>query len=264
MKTKMGVVIMLVLFFTACDSLSIKEQDKVRISFIMGELPASYYREGALLKSNDLKMDTNNFILKVYSTQGNKVYDGKYGSKPKDFMVLPGGYEIKLYSRDFKSPLFDTPVFGDTLTAIVNENEQLNVKFNCKQISGGLKISFSDGFKKRFPGTGINITQEGGKLEYTYTETRYAHINSSWFTLVYSGNGKDTALLQKKIEASQMVNMNLTYSIPDGYNSTFAVKIDTIREWISENNNIGLRIPTGVFTIEEAKKSVGQKNISVF
>lgn len=259
-----GMLFSFVLCVSACNSLNIVQQEKVHISFGIDVLPDLYYKEGALLKSNDIGKDTNDFVLKVYSTDGNKVYHGKYGARPKDFTVLPGGYEIGLYSREYKLPKFDIPVFGDSLTVIVQEDEQLAIRFNCKQISSGLKISFSEDFKRRFPGAGLSIAQGSGKLEYNYTETRYAYLNNDFFTLVYNSGRGDTILLQKKIPEAQMINMKLTYTIPDGYNSTFKVTVDTTKEWISDNHNIGLKIPTGVYTIEEAKKLVGEKNISVF
>lgn len=256
----------------SCDAMKMVdgEVEKVKLSFCIAPGPFSsykegdFYQEGALLKSNGIVKDTNDFILKVYSTDGNKIYHGKYGTKPKDFMVLPGGYEIALYSREFTSPKFDIPVFGDTLTTIVRENEQLAIKFHCRQISGGLKITFSEDFKKKFPGTGVHIVQGEGKLEYKYTENRYAYLTADLFSLVYNGRGGDTILLEKKINAAQMVDMKLTYTIPNGHNSVFTIEMDTARVWASDHQNIGLRLPTGTVTIEEAKKMVGEKKVSVF
>ncbi|MEG0519401.1 MAG: DUF6359 domain-containing protein [Bacteroidales bacterium] len=262
MKTKC--LFLIAVAFTACNSLQIVEQSKVRISFAVDGLSVDSYREGAMLKSNNLHLDTNDFILKVYSTEGSKVYDGKYGAKPKDFMVLPGGYDIGLYSGEWGIPKFDQPVFGDTTTVVVMEDSQLNVRFQCRQISGGIKFSFSDDFKRRFPGEGVNIVQGGGKLKYTYQEARYAHVSTDPFTLEYSKNNGDTVLLQKKVHPAQMVNMKLTYTVPDGYQSSFKVQMDTVREWIDDSYNAGLKIPTGAVTIEQAKKMVGEKNVSVF
>ncbi len=247
----------------ACDSLNMSQKEKGKLSFCIEKVPSSYYNEGMLLKNISVK-DTNDFILSVYSTDGSKVYHGKYGTRPADFYVLPGGYEVNLYSKEHSAPKFDAPVFGDSHTVVLNGSEQLYVKFNCSQINGGVRLSFNNDFKRRFPGSGVEIVQGDGRLAYSYTESRYAYIRPDFFTLVYKGAKGDTTLLHKRVEKGQMANMKLSYSIPDGYNSTFKIEVDTSRKWFSSDYNIGLRIPTGAVTIEEAKRMVGEKNVSVF
>lgn len=247
----------------ACAPFSEPEAEKGLLSFRITESPADYYNEGPLLKSVSMK-DTNDFILSVYSTDGAKVYHGKYGARPTDFYVLPGGYEVSLYSKEAVAPKFENPVFGDSHTVVVREKEQLSVRFNCVQRNGGIKLSFNPDFKRRFPGSGVAIVQGEERLSYSYDESRYAYVNPDFFTVVYNGGKGDTVLLHKRLEAGQMAQMKLSYSIPQGYNSAFKVMMDTTRSWLSTDYNIGLRIPTGAVTIEEAKRMVGEKNVSVF
>lgn len=252
-----------VVWMLSCGLQEDPEQGTGRLSFAIQEPPASCYREGALIKSAVLK-DTNEFILSVYSTGGSKIYDGKYGERPDDFFVVPGGYEINLYSGKYSPPKFDSPVFGDSRTVIVKEDEQMAVRFRCSQINAGVKLTFTEDFKRRFPGKGIDMVQGKRRLAYLYTESKYAYMDPDMFTLVYNGGKGDTVLLQKRVEKGQMAEMKLSYSVPDGYNSAFAVEMDTARNWITYAHNIGLRIPTGAVTIEEAKRMVGEKNVAVF
>lgn len=223
-----------------------------------------YYQDGDLLKSSATLKDTNNFILKVYSTQGAKVYEGKYGNRPNDFYVMPGGYDISILSGDFNKPSFTTPIFGDSMTVVINDNQQMNVKLKCKQLSGGIRLNFSNDFKNKFPGNGLFVEQNNNRLLYEYTNSSYIYLGNEIFSLIYSYNNKDTVLLSKYVEAQQMITMNLSYSNPMGDNSHFSVQFDTSRLWINNNYNLALKLPTGVYTIEEAKRLVGQKNISVF
>lgn len=240
-----------------------EEPEKGMLTFRIAEVPTEYYNEGPLLKNVSLK-DTADFILSVYSTDGAKVYHGKYGARPADFYVLPGGYEVSLYSKEPASPKFDNPVFGDSRTVVIREKEQLSVKFHCIQRNGGVRFSFNSDFKRRFPGNGVEIVQGEGRIQYSYSESRYVYVEPDFFSVVYNGGRGDTILLHKRVEPGQMAQMKLSYSIPDGYNSSFKVELDTVRSWLSSDYNIGLRIPTGAVTIEEAKRMVGEKNVSVF
>lgn len=252
-----------VLWSVSCGLQQDAEQATGRLSFAIQEPPASYYREGALIKSTAWK-DTNAFILSVFSTGGSKIYEGKYGERPADFFVVPGGYEINLCSGRYSPPKFDSPVFGDSHTVIVKEEEQLAVKFRCSQVNAGVKLTFTEDFKKRFPGEGIDMVQGKRRLAYLYTESKYAYVDPGIFTLVYNGGEGDTVLLQKRVEKGQMAEMKLSHTVPDGYNAAFAVEVDTTRDWIASAYNTGLRIPTGAVTIEEAKRMTGQKNVAVF
>ncbi len=258
------------LLLISCDLTKESNEATVLLSFNIDKDTYSnygssiYYEDGDLLKSSATLKDTNSFILKVYSTNGAKVYNGKYGNRPKDFYVMPGGYDISLLSGELNKPSFVSPVFGDSTTIIVGENEQINVKLSCKQLSGGVRFNFTKEFKEKFYGSGVHIEQGGNRLFYGYDEKSYAYLGDDYFSLIYSSMGKDTTLLTKAIQPYQMVTMNLSYLTSKGDNSHFSVDFDTSRTWINNNYNIALRIPTGVYTIEEAKRMVGQKNIPVF
>lgn len=267
-----GVAWLFILSIVSCSSFGIeeKEEDKVPLSFTIDKdsylsfANGAFFNEENIVKSNAALNDTNNFYLRVYSTYGAEVYEGKYGDRPKDFSVLPGGYEMSLYSREKSGPKFDLPLFGDTLVAVVEKNKQLAIKFKCRQLSGGVRFTFSREFKNRFPGSGIFIEQNDNRLEYTYTEDRYVHVTDDYFSLGYNSPAGDTVLLSKRVLNGDMTTMNLTYSMPAEKNSTFGITVDTTRAWFNYSYNIGLKIPTGVYTIPEAKSLVGERNISVF
>ena len=171
---------------------------------------------------------------------------------------MPGGYDITLLSGKLNKPNFELPVYGDSVTIIVNNNEQINVKLYCSQLSGGVRLNFTDEFKDRYPQNGIYIQQDDNKLFYSYNEKRYAYIGSDLFSLIYSNNNKDTVLLSKTIAPSYMITMNLQYSTKNT-NSSFSVKFDTLRNWLSNSYNIALKIPTGVYSIEEANYLLAKK-----
>lgn len=252
----------------SCTSFMLKDpleipQAKGRISLAIEEVHKDYWSDGTFLKSG-INTDTNSFILAIYSTDGEKIYDGTYGNRPQEILVTPGGYEIALYSQRFNPPVLDTPVFGDIHTIVVAENEQAKVSFMCRQINAGIKLAFSDDFKYKFTGSGVVISQGEKRLQYDYDQKKFAYVSTEPFQIIYRGASGDTTLLEKSLEAGQMLNMRLVYSASRSTASVFKVEIDTTRVWIGYNFNVGLKIPTGAVSIEEAKEMIGQKNIKVF
>lgn len=248
-----------------CSSFRLGEEPQPgAISLAIGEVPELFYSDGTFLKSNLGIADTNSFILTIYSTEGEKIYDGKYGERPEEIIVTPGGYEIGLYSRRFNPPAFDSPVFGEEHTVVVAENEQARVSFMCRQINAGVKLTFASDFIARFPGSGVHILQGDERLAYDYGKGKYAYVSTDNFYIVYNNGSTDTTLLEKALEAGQMINMKLSYSASKTSASAFKVEVDTTREWISYNYNVGLKIPTGAISIAEAKERIGEKNMKVF
>jgi hypothetical protein len=203
---------------SGCESLKIEEGKKGKIVLNVGSVESCLV-DGVYLKSGNFNLDTNTFILSVYSSEGEKIYDGPYGQKPKEFVVNSGGYDVSIYSQKFTAPKFSTPVLGDVKTIVVNDGEQAEVTFNCKQTNAGIRLKFTDEFKKQFTGTGLNIVQGGNKLLYEFTQTKFAYVLPGNVDFTYTKNGKDTLLLQKNIEAAQMLTMQLTYNVAAGPSS---------------------------------------------
>lgn len=232
------------------------------ISLAIGEVPDALVSDGTFLKSG-IDTDTNNFILSIYSTHGEKIYDGKYGDRPQEIVVTPGSYDVAIYSTRFNPPKFSAPQYGDEQTIIVEENMQAKVSFICRQINAGLRLKFSNDFIAKFPGNGVYVKQHENKVAYDYWQTKYIYVAAEPFELVYSTEESDTVLLSKSLLAGQMVTMNLSYSESNTTASILNVQIDTVRDWISYGYNLGLKIPTGALSIEEAKSHIGER-VQVF
>lgn len=232
------------------------------IALSIGKVPADLVSDGTFLKSG-VDTDTNNFILTIYSTSGEKVYDGTYGQRPQEIIVTPGSYDVGLYSVKFAPPQFSQPQFGDEQTIVVGEGEQTRISFMCRQMNAGIRLKFSQDFITRFPGNGVRIRQHEKDLEYPYSESRYAYVSTETFDMLYRKSGADSVLLEKRLMAGQMVTMNLSYSESNTAASVIKVEVDTARDWISYNYNLGLKIPTGALSIEEAKYYIGEK-VQVF
>ena len=237
-------------------------QEPGSIALSIGKVPADLVSDGTFLKSG-VDTDTNNFILTIYSTSGDKVYDGSYGQRPQEITVTPGSYDVSIYSVRFSPPKFMQPQFGDEQTIVVGEGEQARISFMCRQLNAGIKLKFSKDFIAKFPGNGVRIRQHEKDIEYDYSESRYAYVSTDAFDMLYRKSGSDSVLLEKRLMAGQMVTMNLSYSESNTAASVIKVEVDTARDWISYNYNLGLKIPTGALSIEEAKYHIGEK-VQVF
>lgn len=252
-----------------CNTLDLVEQGKGSITLTVNNQALSSLKSGGeesfTSRSGIVKeLDTNNFILSIYSAQGVKVFDGKYGKRPSEFVVVPGAYDIKLHSCEFGSPGFDKPLFGDEQTVIVGDQMLVNVVLKCCQLNSGIKFDFTPQFKLQFPGEGLELRDKSGSLLYPYNSGKFCYVNPGAVELHYSNSGRDTLLYTRNMEENQMVALKLSYAPHSSGTSSISIDFDTSRVWKSEEFNVGYKIPTGAYTIEQAKEMVGEKNVTVF
>ncbi len=250
-----------ILLVASCDLLQNSKKPTGQISFSFSQNPELFLSESTFIKSNPSYGDTNSYILTITSEEGDQLYSGSYGKKPSTFIVDAGSYDISVYSRKPQGPMFNTPIWGDSLTVVINTDEQVKVKFNCTQINTGIRLGFTDDFKARFPGNGVGILQDNKKLEYSYNEERFAYVMPNFFAITYSDTKKDTILLHKKFEGGQMITMNLNYNKAPASSSNFSITVDTTRIWITDEYNVGASIPDGCYTIEQAKEYIGSDEV---
>lgn len=257
-------LIIISLLLTSCNKLNVVNVEKGVIECSFSTLQNGYFIEEGVLKSGLANMDTNNFILSIFSSSGEKIYDGVYSKRPEEIVVAPGEYTVQILSKRFVAPEFSTPIIGDSRNVLIGENDRVSVLFNCRQTNVGLKLLFTDEFKTQFVDDNIAVSQSDVRVPYSYNENRYLYLQPKEFDILYEKGGVDTLLLRKVLQSGQMVNMTLSYNSSLSSLSKFKIEIDTTRDWVNENYNVGLKIPTGVYSIEEAKNHVGEKNISVF
>lgn len=252
-----------VLAMQGCSQFNLEEElGKGTISLAINSLDFNLQSDGTFLKSG-ISSDTNNFILSIYSTDGEKVYEGAYGTRPEEITVTPGSYDIGIYSLKFNPPMFDTPQFGDEQTVVVADGDQAKVSFICRQLNAGLKLKFSNDFIAQFPGSGVAVIQNEKSVQYDYDQTKYIYLAAGSFNIAHKDGSKDTVLLTKAFRQGQMVTMKLSYNESHTSASLFSIQIDTTREWVDYNYNVGLKIPVGALTIAEAREYTGEK-VKVF
>ena len=102
------------------------------ITLSISGVPEDLVSDGTFLKSGS-DTDTNNFILTIYSTSGEKIYDGRYGDRPQEIVVTPGSYDVGIYSNRFSPPKFAAPQYGDEQTIIAATFTEINRLF-CRKL----------------------------------------------------------------------------------------------------------------------------------
>ena len=70
-------------------------------------------------------------------------------------------------------------------------------------------------------------------------------------------------ILSRHIPVKQMLTVNLTY-VPSSKRVSIKIEKDTVKYWKSESYNAALKMPTGSYTIAQAKDMIGTKNVMVF
>lgn len=250
----------------SCESLKIKQDaGEGVISFKINSAKLSELQKRLVKSQAYLQFDTNNFLLSVYSTEGAKVYEGKYGERPSELIVGSGSYDLMIRSSDFKTPDYESPLFGDNQTIDVAADNISIVEFNCKQLNAGTKLVFSKSFINKFSGRGVKLIHNSGSLLYLYGEQRYAYFLPGLLKVACFRNGADTVIMERELLPAQMLSCNLSYSKSGGNLSSFLrIEVDTSRIWVRDNFNAGLKIPAGAYTVINAKQHVGEKNVMVF
>ncbi len=263
------------LLFVECGELMYEEREKEtseessgtirlainKVSF--SEMKESLYSEKAVWNKSMDDVDTNDFILSIYAETGSKIYEGRYGKRPDEINVVPGIYNVKVYSSDFKKPAFDSPVYGDEKQVEVIKDSTVAVTLMCHQTNSAVKLTFSEKFKEAFPGDGLKLKDANDTILYPYSAGDYCYVQPGDMELLYSNGTSDTLLYSRQIPARQMLTLNLSYS-PGSKSAIFRMEKDTVKIWKTVNFNAGLRIPTGAVTIDQAKQMIGEKSVTVF
>ena len=256
------IIVLVGLLELSCQSLSVDELQKGKLSFYL-DFPGGE----VVAKGVDEAPDTNSFYLSVVSSSGRVYYEGLYGQRPKSLTVDYGEYRLSLLSTTNLEPSFSNPCFGDIKQIMIDSAADTLIVFNCKQMNSGIKFTFAESFRNRFPGSGITLRDNNSKvLFYAYNERRYAYFMPGTIDLLYTkSNGEDTLLLRREIVEKQMLTLNLSYSpLHKDISSFIRIGLDTTRYWNNKDYNIGISLPQGTLSVAEAKAAVGEKGVMVF
>ena len=252
-----------VFLLASCEAfVSERPQGRLFLRFLGGSFPVTRTASSEI-------PDTNDFILTLTDSDGNEVFNGRYGDSPVSFSLPPGSYTVSAVSCDFKAPRFSAPQFGDRQVVLVSSGEDCYADLVCRQLNSGVKLNIAPDFLTSFPNGTLLLKNADGKLLYGYKEKRIAYFNPGSVSLVLSNGGTDETVFTRVLESREILVLNI--SAPSGASrsaSGIKVAVDTSRLWISEDFTLGQGSPGGsdisdAYSVSQARSEPGAEDVWV-
>ena len=150
-------------------------------------------------KSDGINVD--DFILTL-TGEGKTLYSGRFGDRPAEMTAPAGDYRACLQSGEFTAPQFDAPLMSDTEEFTLEAGETKAVDLLCTLQNAGLRLTFTNNFKKVYPEGPLKLTQGGGSLEYAYDCQQTAYFNEGTVFISYDSEIIAVRELQKGVVES--------------------------------------------------------------
>lgn len=264
---KLSFAIAAMVAFCSCDLMgSYSENGELRIAFASGQQ--------ALTKVGLHIPDTSDFILTVSDAKGNVIYDGPYGRSPEAMLVKPGSYTVAVVSSEFSKPAFSAPQYGDEQCVVVPSGKSVHVKLVCTQRNCGIRLKVDPAFLDEYPDGVLLLKSSFGRLVYSYSEKRVAYFKPGDISLILSDKGKDEALLTRRMNASDMLDLKVGVASSGGvsgeeddWSNSVSISIDTTRNWLNDRYVIGGvnggSAAKDALSVSDALQSVGAEDVWV-
>lgn len=182
--------------------------------------------------------DTNDFILTIKSENGQKLHFGRYGDRPDIINVPAGIYEVSVVSEVIEGPEFSKPVYGDSQVVTVGASESIGIEFSCLMMNSGIRLVYTNDFKRKFQGCNPWIESENGTLEYPYYEKRIAYFDPSRISVKLDDDGKEMNIVSRTLKRNEILSLTLNASSEDS-DGRITILLDTTKTWITDEYTYG-------------------------
>ena len=221
-----------------------------------------------LTKAGDFP-DTNRFLLKVTDASGKAVFDGLYGDSPEALDVPEGNYTVSVRSREFVTPAFDAPLWGDTQVVPVRKGRTSRVLLECTMLNSGIRLRLSPAFRKDYPEGALEISSIDGKLPWADGETGTAYFHPGIVTLLLQAGQNSKALFSRDLEPREILTVTLagTGSVAGETGADVSIAVDTSRVW--HETTVGADDPAAgsskekALSVSQARATAGASGIWV-
>lgn len=247
---------------------------------LMGDVDGNQVKEGELrisfasdctmsTRASETLPDTSDFILKVTDSEGNIMYNGRYGDSPESMMVKPGSYWVSVISSEFSRPAFSSPQYGDEQCVMVPSGGVADVKLVCSQINCGIRLDIDPGFLVSCPDGVLFLKSAQGRLMYGYSEKRIAYFLPGSISLILNQDEREEVLMTRTLCAQEILTIDVNVASDTGsQESSISVSVDTSRTWLSDSFVIGGDNGKGsgsaeALTVTQARSSVGREDVWV-
>jgi hypothetical protein len=211
--------------------------------------------------------DTADFYLSITNSAGVSVYDGSYSERPEELAVPSGTYTVDVVSRVFTAAAFDIPVYGDSKTVVVTAGEHVSVSLECTMANCGLKLQFSERFKKKFADYILSLTDGKTSLEYGVAESRTAYFLPGEVTFNAKSGLTSVDVFKRTLAAGKVLTVKLDATSTETTGTPlFRIYVDTSAVYVSEtvtyDGGSGGADGTSkatAYSITQAKQHAGEK-----
>jgi hypothetical protein len=263
-KVKGGLISLLFVGLAAClaagcDNLSEKD----------GYIDLRFDRESVSMlntKGTVSVPDTADFVLTITNSAGVAVYSGSYSERPSELAVPSGTYAIEVVSAAFDVPKFDTPVYGDSQTIAVTAGEHVSVDLECSRINSGLRIQFTERFKKKFADYIMTLSSTKGTLDYGFTETGTAYFMPEDVSYNAKSGLTSVLLFKRSLEAGKVLTIKLDATSTETTGTPlFKIYVDTSAVYVSEtltydeeNGSADGKSKATAYTVSQSRQHIGE------
>lgn len=238
----------------------------------VGELRVSFSEVMYLAPSVRSEMpDTGDFKLDIMDSKGESIYSGTYGACPEVLSVPSGSYVVKAVSSEFEKPAFSSPQYGDEQCVVVPPGGVADVRLYCSQMNSGIRLLIDSDFLNVYPDGVLFLKSEKGKVMYGYSEKRFAYFHPGQVSLILNQDGEDVVMMTRTLQAQEMLSLKINVSsssVSEGPAATVDLKVDTVRNWISDVYVLGSAGGQGgdsseAMTVAQAREAIGEKDVWV-
>jgi hypothetical protein len=217
--------------------------------------------------------DSDSFILKVSGPSGT-LYEGKYGDSPESLLLESGTYTVRVVSREFSTPAFSAPQFGDEQVVVVAPGASTRVKLDCSQMNSGIRLRFDSDFKSSYPSGYLTVSSADGSLKYASTEQRIGFFAPGSIEITLNDGSSSSRLMTRFVEAREMLTLGIScpdsFSGGEGESHSLSIAVDTTRYWMDEDYTIGSGSggspgadKTSAYSVSQAREHVGEQDVWV-
>ena len=207
------------------------------------------------------EVDLSDFIVQIFTADGQKVEQWRYAEMPEIFELAVGDYKVHVYSHEVQKAEWDHPYFvGDKDFSIATDEITEIGVVTCKLSNIKVTIRYSDELKK-YMGDDCRVTviaNDEGRLVYEPAETRAGYFaaveGSSTLVAEFKGTvggytetlrhtANDLAAGQHRIITFKLKNPNP--SVDENGNiilEDIGIDYDVVDEDL--NGNVNLQEPT--------------------
>ncbi|WP_320053590.1 DUF4493 domain-containing protein [uncultured Acetobacteroides sp.] len=162
----------------------------------------------------------DNYDVSITSKADAKFSYGKkvsaIGANPVELEV--GEYTIKVNSPSVALPGFSVPLYGASQDFAITAGTTKNLSLVCKQTNAGIKVGYSDAFKKYCTDKSLSystsIEQAGSSLTYATSETRVGYFNSGTVNVTVNVGDKSSSSALT-LAAQDLVNLSIDMTSED-------------------------------------------------